>query len=88
MKKKIVGPSPLRIAKMFFGALLLIWGLFALFTPFTPGAWLAFVGMELLGIRFIADDRKPHPKWLKWLDGMQKRFSISRTLGKRWKWLR
>lgn len=51
MKKGV--PAPLRIAKMFLGAILLVLGLVALVTPFTPGAWLIFVGLELLGIRFI-----------------------------------
>jgi hypothetical protein len=28
-------------------------GILAFFTPFTPGSWLALVGIEILGIRVI-----------------------------------
>ena len=31
------------------GILLIILGLAALFTPLTPGSWLALIGLELLG---------------------------------------
>lgn len=41
---------------MFLGAICLVIGLLALVTPLTPGAWLIFVGLELLGIRFIVWD--------------------------------
>jgi len=34
------------------GAVLIILGLVALMTPFTPGSWLVFVGLEFFGIRF------------------------------------
>lgn len=30
---------------------MIIYGFFALITPITPGSWLVFVGLELLGIR-------------------------------------
>lgn len=33
------------------GILLVLLGLLALLTPFTPGSWLIFVGLEILGIR-------------------------------------
>ncbi|MDP2932736.1 MAG: PGPGW domain-containing protein [bacterium] len=35
------------------GLLLIMIGLAALFTPFTPGSWLIFVGLELLGFRMV-----------------------------------
>jgi len=35
----------------------LLIGLIALITPFTPGSWLIFVGLELLGIRFLLWDK-------------------------------
>lgn len=35
------------------GVLLIIIGLAALVTPFTPGSWLVFVGLELLGFRML-----------------------------------
>ena len=39
------------IIKKVIGVILIIVGLIALLTPFTPGSWLALIGMELLGIR-------------------------------------
>jgi len=36
---------------MIVGVFLILLGLVALFTPFTPGSWLVFVGLEILGIR-------------------------------------
>ncbi len=35
------------------GVFLLLLGLAALFTPFTPGSWLALVGLEFLGLRVL-----------------------------------
>jgi len=35
------------------GILCIAYGIFALFTPFTPGAWLIFIGAELLGIELL-----------------------------------
>ena len=35
------------------GIIFIILGLAALLTPFTPGSWLIFVGLELIGIRFL-----------------------------------
>lgn len=42
-----------RNLKKLLGVLLILVGLLALVTPFTPGSWLVFVGLELLGIRFL-----------------------------------
>ena len=39
--------------KKIIGAVIIILGLAALLTPFTPGSWLIFVGLELIGIRFL-----------------------------------
>ena len=39
------------IIKKVIGVILIIVGLIALFTPLTPGSWLALIGLELLGIR-------------------------------------
>ncbi|MCX6788105.1 MAG: hypothetical protein NT108_03010 [Candidatus Kaiserbacteria bacterium] len=36
-----------------FGGLLMILGVLALITPFTPGAWLIFIGAEILGIGLL-----------------------------------
>lgn len=37
--------------KKVIGIILFIVGFIALITPFTPGSWLIFVGLELLGFR-------------------------------------
>jgi len=39
------------------GVALIIIGVVALITPLTPGAWLAIVGLEMLGIRFLFWER-------------------------------
>ncbi len=39
--------------KKVVGVILIFWGVLALFTPLTPGSWLAFLGLELLGIKLL-----------------------------------
>ncbi len=39
------------------GVVLIISGLIALFTPFTPGSWLIFIGLEFIGIRILFWDK-------------------------------
>ena len=39
------------------GVALILIGILALVTPFTPGSWLIFVGLEVFGIRLLAWDR-------------------------------
>ncbi|MSR87691.1 MAG: hypothetical protein EXS69_00775 [Candidatus Zambryskibacteria bacterium] len=39
------------------GVILIFVGLIALLTPFTPGSWIALIGLELLGIRFLFWER-------------------------------
>ncbi len=39
------------------GILLIIVGFLALVTPLTPGAWLLFVGLELIGVRLTLWDK-------------------------------
>jgi len=39
------------LLKKITGILLVLAGLLILLTPFTPGSWIIFVGLELLGIR-------------------------------------
>jgi hypothetical protein len=46
-----------RIARVLLGVVLIILGLLALFTPLTPGSWLALVGLEILGLRVLLRDR-------------------------------
>lgn len=43
--------------KKSLGVVLIILGLTALITPFTPGAWLAFIGLELLGLRLLFQNK-------------------------------
>lgn len=45
------------LLKKILGVLLIILGLLALITPLTPGAWLAIIGLELLGLRELFDDQ-------------------------------
>ncbi len=47
----------LPVLKKILGVLCILWGVIALFTPFTPGAWLIFIGMELLGMGFLLPER-------------------------------
>lgn len=44
-----------RIKKV-IGVILILGGLAALFTPFTPGSWIAIIGLELLGVRILFFD--------------------------------
>ncbi len=39
--------------KKIIGFIFVCVGVLALITPFTPGSWLIFVGLECIGIRFI-----------------------------------
>jgi len=56
--------------KKIVGVILILVGLLALVTPFTPGSWLVFVGLEFIGIRLAAwqkikarlNDAKGNPK--------------------------
>lgn len=43
----------LHILKTVLGGILVLVGLIALITPFTPGSWLVILGAELLGFRLI-----------------------------------
>jgi hypothetical protein len=43
--------------KKTIGILLIVIGLLALVTPFTPGSWLIFVGLELFGFRILFWDK-------------------------------
>ncbi len=43
--------------KKVVGVILILIGLAALVTPLTPGSWLALIGLELLGARFVFSDK-------------------------------
>lgn len=47
------------------GILFVFLGLVALITPLTPGSWLVFVGLELLGIRVLLFDKLKFSKKLR-----------------------
>ena len=49
--------AKMHILKRIGGVLLIIIGFIALVTPFTPGAWLMFVGLELIGVRLVIWDK-------------------------------
>ncbi|KKU68303.1 MAG: hypothetical protein UX89_C0005G0017 [Parcubacteria group bacterium GW2011_GWA2_47_16] len=61
--KKILAVNP-KLKKL-AGVLLILVGLTALVTPFTPGSWLIFVGLEFLGIRFLVWDKLKERFWKK-----------------------
>ncbi len=42
-----------RVARIVLGIVLMILGVLALLTPFTPGSWLALIGLEILGLRLV-----------------------------------
>ena len=61
-----------KVLRIVVGVFLLILGLAALFTPLTPGSWLALVGLEFLGLRVLLRDwlcararAKPQSKLLR-----------------------
>lgn len=43
--------------KKTIGIILILVGLAVLITPFTPGSWLAIIGLELLGVRILFFDK-------------------------------
>ncbi len=49
-------PLTKKVLRIIVGVFLLLLGLAALFTPFTPGSWLALVGLEFLGLRVLLRD--------------------------------
>lgn len=42
-----------KILKIALGVVLIILGVVAVLTPFSPGSWLALIGLEILGLRLI-----------------------------------
>ena len=45
------------IARKILGIVLIAIGLFALLTPFSPGSWLALIGLELLGFGVLLEKK-------------------------------
>ncbi|MEK7580019.1 MAG: hypothetical protein AAB465_00175 [Patescibacteria group bacterium] len=54
VKKYIYDKPKIRKA---IGIILILIGLAALLTPFTPGSWLIFIGAESLGTRLLFRDK-------------------------------
>jgi xanthine/uracil permease len=51
------------LARKIGGIILIIIGLVALFTPLTPGSWLAIIGLELIGVRLAFVEKKKLRFW-------------------------
>jgi len=58
-----------KVFKKTAGVALIVLGLVALFTPLTPGAWLVFIGLELLGVRLLLWERIKERFWRKPKEG-------------------
>lgn len=54
----------MRLCKQIAGVVLIILGFLALVTPFTPGAWLMFVGLGLLGVVLEVSEDHRYASWL------------------------
>ena len=67
------------IIKKVIGVILIIYGIFALLTPFTPGSWLALIGMELLGIHFVFFNRFLNEKQRAALHKFMAKFHFRQT---------
>ena len=52
-----INPKNIALRKI-VGVVLIILGVLALLTPFTPGSWLAFIGLGLLGFKLVSKDGK------------------------------
>jgi hypothetical protein len=46
-----------KVTRKIAGVILIVLGLAALLTPLTPGSWLILVGLELLGLRILLQDK-------------------------------
>ncbi len=65
MSEKLKPGLFLSIAKRVAGVLCIIIGFLALVTPFTPGSWLIFVGLTLLGITIEVSEDHRFASWAK-----------------------
>lgn len=52
--KKHLGSHPKE--RKVAGTILIVLGIIALVTPFTPGAWLALIGLEMLDVRNFTEN--------------------------------
>jgi len=74
-----------KVLKKIIGIILIILGLMALFTPFSPGSWLALIGLEILGIRVLLErkfisflPKKQRKKVENWLQKMESKIPFKR----------
>jgi drug/metabolite transporter (DMT)-like permease len=42
-----------RVSRTILGIVLIILGVAAALTPFSPGSWLALIGLEILGLKML-----------------------------------
>ncbi len=79
-----------KVLRIVIGVFLLLLGLFALLTPFTPGSWLALVGLEFLGLRVLLRDwlcARARAKPQSWLRRMACRvFSVGHRNATKPRW--
>jgi len=66
----------MRKYKKITGAIFIIVGILALITPFTPGSWLIFVGLELIGIRLVLN-KNLKTTWLRLKNKIIKRTMLN-----------
>jgi hypothetical protein len=52
-----MAPLLKNILKKTIGVIFIVWGLIALVTPFTPGSWLAIIGLQMVGLGFLLENR-------------------------------
>ena len=64
------------IIKKVIGVILIIYGVFALLTPLTPGSWLALIGLELIGVRMLFFRKFLSDKQKAALDRFMKKFGV------------
>jgi len=70
----IAGTKMKVILKRLLGIIFIIAGLLALLTPFTPGSWLALIGLELLGVRMLIEKKFLSDKHRAAIDRFMKKF--------------
>jgi hypothetical protein len=60
--------------RIILGVVLIILGVAALLTPFTPGSWVALIGLEYLGLRVLLQRKLMSLVPTKYRDKMRKLF--------------
>jgi membrane protein implicated in regulation of membrane protease activity len=65
--------------RIILGVVLIILGLAALLTPFSPGSWLALIGLEYLGLRVLLQRKLLSLLPAKYRDKVKKLFKKKST---------